>query len=160
DPSRHLRVGETVPQDANTKQRLERVVEDAVPRSKNERLRKPTRTAIELAQKLTHSSIPSRTDPVVAAHSLMLYGNIVRRIRPHRVQDGAAEAGPVTQPGGSPDPGATRRAGGAGEHRRGQAAARSGGGRRGGRPVLRVLRRGGRQGLRDQHPARTLDARL
>jgi hypothetical protein len=49
DPALHLRDGEPEPPVANTKQRLERYVEDAMPGSDNAALRKLARAAIEFA---------------------------------------------------------------------------------------------------------------
>jgi hypothetical protein len=62
DSARNLREGESEPPVANTKQRLERVVEDAAPGPDNAALRKLARSAIEYAQHVKHSTTPTRRE--------------------------------------------------------------------------------------------------
>jgi hypothetical protein len=80
DPARHLREGEEEPPIANTKQRLERFVEDAVPGPENATLRKLARSAIEYAQHVKHSGTPSRREAGIAADAVIQLGNILRRL--------------------------------------------------------------------------------
>jgi hypothetical protein len=80
DPARHLRAGETEPPVANTKQRLERVIEDALPGVDNERMRRLARATIEIAQEVKHSTTPTRRDAGMAADSVILVANMIRRI--------------------------------------------------------------------------------
>jgi hypothetical protein len=80
DPARHLRPGETEPPVDKTKLRLERVIEDALPGSDNEFYRKLARAAIEVAQAVKHSTTPTRGEAGIAADSVILLANIMRRI--------------------------------------------------------------------------------
>lgn len=80
DPARHLRDGEEEPPVANTKQRLERFVEDAVPGSENATLRKLTRSVIEYAQHVKHSGTPTRREAGIAADAVIQLSNILRRL--------------------------------------------------------------------------------
>jgi hypothetical protein len=80
DPERHLRDGESEPPVANTKQRLERFVEDAAPGRANAEIRKMARAAIELAQAIKHQGTPSRRDAGIAADSVIQLANILRRL--------------------------------------------------------------------------------
>jgi len=76
----HLRPGESEPPVANTKQRLERVVEDALPGSGNATLRKLLRASIEVAQALKHGSTPRRREAGMAADSVILLATLLRRM--------------------------------------------------------------------------------
>ncbi len=80
DADRHLRPGETTPPAGNTKQRLERFVEEALPEPTNSALRRLTRTTIEMAQSVKHQSTPTRRDAGVAADAVILLANLLRRI--------------------------------------------------------------------------------
>lgn len=80
DPAKHLRVGETEPPVANTKQRLERFVEDAAPGPANAEIRKVARASIELAQAIKHRGVPSRRDAGIAADAVIQLANILRRL--------------------------------------------------------------------------------
>jgi hypothetical protein len=76
----HLRDGEEEPPVANTKQRLDRVVEDALPGSDNAALRKLARSTIEFAQHVKHSDTPTRREAGIAADSVIQLANIFRRL--------------------------------------------------------------------------------
>jgi hypothetical protein len=80
DADRHLRPGETEPPVANTKQRLDRFVEDALPSAENASLRRLARAAIDVAQAIKHRSTPTRRDAGVAADAVILLANLLRRI--------------------------------------------------------------------------------
>ncbi len=80
DPSRHLRPGESEPPVAQTKQRLDRFVEDELPGAANAQLRKLTRAAIEMAQAVKHQGSPGRREAGVAADTVILLANLLRRI--------------------------------------------------------------------------------
>ncbi|MFI7049029.1 hypothetical protein [Streptosporangium sandarakinum] len=80
DPQVHLREGEEEPPIANTKQRIERFVEDAIPGPENAHLRKLARAAIEFAQRVKHSSTSTRRDAGIAADAVILLANILRRL--------------------------------------------------------------------------------
>lgn len=80
DPSRHLREGEDEPPAAKTKQRLDRVVEDAAAGADNAPLRKLVRAAIDMAQAVKHGSTPTRRDAGIAADTVILLANVMRRL--------------------------------------------------------------------------------
>ncbi len=80
DAGRHLRVGETEPPVANTKQRLERFVEDAAPGPDSAALRKVAQAVIEYAQHVKHRSTPTRREAGVAADSVIQLANLLRRL--------------------------------------------------------------------------------
>lgn len=80
DPRVHLPEGEDEPAVASTKARLDRVVEVDLPGQGNAELRKLVRAAIEQAQAVKHRT-PDRRQAGVAADSVILLANIMRRIR-------------------------------------------------------------------------------
>ena len=80
DPARHLRPGESEPPVDKTKLRLERVLEDGLPGPDNPLHRKLARAAIEVAQEVKHSTTPTRKEAGIAADSVILLANIMRRI--------------------------------------------------------------------------------
>ena len=81
DPSRHLREGETIPPPDKSKQRIGRYVEDALPGKSNEELRGLASKTIELAHHVKHASTPTRRDAGIAADSVILLANILRRLQ-------------------------------------------------------------------------------
>ncbi len=82
-PEGHLREGETEPPVANTKQRLDRFVEDAAPGPDNARLRKLARDVIEYAQHVKHSGTPTRREAGIAADAVIQLANMLRRLDEH-----------------------------------------------------------------------------
>lgn len=80
DPDRHLREGEQEPPVNNTKQRLERFVEDAATGPENAALRKLARAGIEMAQAVKHNPTPDRRSAGVAADATILLANLLRRL--------------------------------------------------------------------------------
>lgn len=80
DPGKHLRPGEAEPAVAKTKQRLERFIEDAAFGTENAGLRKLARASIELAQEIKHSDTPRRRDAGIAADTVILVANLLRRL--------------------------------------------------------------------------------
>jgi hypothetical protein len=80
DPARHLRAGETEPPVNKTKLRLDRVIEDGLSGPDNEFYRKLARAAIEVAQAVKHSTTPTRGEAGIAADSVILLANIMRRL--------------------------------------------------------------------------------
>jgi hypothetical protein len=60
--------------------RLGRYVEDAVPGADNEEVRGLANKSIELAPQVKHGETPSRRDAGIAADSVMLLTNILRRL--------------------------------------------------------------------------------
>jgi hypothetical protein len=82
DRALHLRPGEEEPPVAKTKQRLDRYIEDALPGPANAALRKVGKAAIELAQQVKHSGEPTRTEAGIAADTIILLANMLRRLDP------------------------------------------------------------------------------
>jgi len=80
DPTRNLREGEEEPPVANTKQRLDRFVDDAAPGPDNAALRKLARASIELAQHVKHSTTPNRREAGIAADAVIQLANLLRRL--------------------------------------------------------------------------------
>ena len=80
DSEVHLRAGETEPPVGNTKQRLDRFVDDAAAGSENAALRKLAKASIELAQEVKHRDTPGRREAGVAADSVILLANLLRRL--------------------------------------------------------------------------------
>ncbi len=80
DPTVHLRPGETEPAVSQTKNRLDRYVEDTLLGPDNAALRKLAKATIELAQQVKHSSAPTRTEAGIAADAVILLANMLRRI--------------------------------------------------------------------------------
>lgn len=80
DPDVHLRPGETVPPVSNTKDRLDRYIEDTAAGPDNARLRKLARDAIEYAQHVKHRGTPTRREAGIAADAALLLANILRRL--------------------------------------------------------------------------------
>jgi len=78
-PVWHLPAGETEPPVAQTKARLERVVEVELNGPENAELRKLARAAIEQAQAVKHRT-PNRRHAGIAADSVILLANIFRRL--------------------------------------------------------------------------------
>jgi hypothetical protein len=81
DVGGNLRDGEEEPPIANTKQRLERVVEDSAPGPDNAALRKLARAAIEYAQHVKHSTTPTRREAGIAADAVIQLANLLRRLK-------------------------------------------------------------------------------
>lgn len=80
DPARHLRPGEEEPAVDRTKQRLERFVEDSAPGPDLGELRGLARKAIEFAHHVKHSETPTRREAGIAADSVILLANMLRRL--------------------------------------------------------------------------------
>lgn len=80
DPEQHLRDGEEEPAVAQTKNRLERVVEDGLPGSGSTEMRKLARAAIDAAQAVKHNPTPNRLSAGLAADAVILVASMMRRI--------------------------------------------------------------------------------
>ena len=80
EPARHLREGETEPPISNTKNRLERYVDDAAQGSENAALRKLAKATIEMAQAVKHRTTPTRREAGIAADAVILLANLLRRL--------------------------------------------------------------------------------
>lgn len=80
DQAKHLREGEEEPPIANTKQRLERFVEDAIPGPDDAKLRKLARATIDFAQHVKHGKTPTRREAGIAADAVIQLANILRHL--------------------------------------------------------------------------------
>lgn len=80
DADRHLRPEETEPPVANTKDRLDRYIEDSASGPDNARLRRLARDTIEYAQHVKHSGTPTRREAGIAADAALMLANILRRL--------------------------------------------------------------------------------
>jgi hypothetical protein len=80
DPERHLHESEEEPPITNTKQRIERFVEDAAPGSDNAALRRLARASIEFGQHVKHSQTPTRREAGIAADAVIQLANLLRRL--------------------------------------------------------------------------------
>ncbi len=80
DPEFHLREGEQEPPVANTKDRLGRFVDNAASGPANAEIRKVARATIELAQAIKHQGEPTRRNAGIAADSVILLANLLRRL--------------------------------------------------------------------------------
>jgi hypothetical protein len=72
--------GEDEPPVAKTKIRIDRYIEDTVKGPENAELRKLAKSAIEFAQRVKHSPTSTRRDAGVAADTVILLANILRRL--------------------------------------------------------------------------------
>lgn len=80
DPSVHLRDGETEPPADKTKQRIGRYVEDSLAGSDNEAIRGVVNKVSDLAHSVKHSTAPTRREAGIAADSVIMLANILRRV--------------------------------------------------------------------------------
>lgn len=80
DPSKHLRPDEKSPPVDKTKIRIGRYVEDSLGGQNNAEVRAVAIKVIELAHKIKHSPTPTRRDAGIAADSVVLLANILRRV--------------------------------------------------------------------------------
>jgi hypothetical protein len=81
DPAKHLRDGEQVPPRDKTNLRLGRYVEVAIPGPDNADLRKLINAASALAHQVKHRRTPDREAAGIAADSVLLLANILRRLK-------------------------------------------------------------------------------
>ncbi len=70
-----------------TKQRLDRFIEDALAGSENTATRRLAKATIELAQEIKHSDTPTRREAGIAADSVILLANIMRRLDEETTSD-------------------------------------------------------------------------
>jgi hypothetical protein len=80
DPTKHLREGEQMPPPDKTKQRLGRYVECTLAGGDSADLRGLVSKAIEFAHHVKHVQTPTRRDAGIAADSVILIANILRRL--------------------------------------------------------------------------------
>ena len=79
--NRHGKAGQPEPPSGNTKDRLDRVVEEALVGSTNAEMRKLVRAAIAMAQAVKHRrSTTTRTEAGASADTVILLANFIRRI--------------------------------------------------------------------------------
>lgn len=82
DHALHGPEGTDEPPIPSTKERLNRYIEAVLPGSANAELRKLARASIELAQAVKHRASGDRTAAGVAADSVIMLSNLLRRIDP------------------------------------------------------------------------------
>ncbi len=80
DPAIHLTAGVPMPTRNQTKVRFEAVIAHAIPGPENDHLRKLARAIVEQAQEVKHSRTPSRRDAGIAADSVIMLVNMLRRL--------------------------------------------------------------------------------
>lgn len=80
DPTKHRRDGETEPAVDKTKIRIGRYVEDSLGGADNEEVRGVAIKVAALAHKVKHRPTPTRRDAGIAADSVILLANILRRV--------------------------------------------------------------------------------
>jgi hypothetical protein len=80
DPAVHLPAGAPIPSRDRTKDRFQAVIAYALPGPENDRLRKLARSVVEQAQVVKHSRTPSRRDAGIAADSVIMLVNLLRRL--------------------------------------------------------------------------------
>lgn len=82
DSDEHLRDGEEEPPPGNTKDRLSRVIEHELGESElGKELGRVAKRVVELSQAVKHSPTRTRTEAGVAADTVFLIANIIRRLR-------------------------------------------------------------------------------
>lgn len=89
NPKRHLRAGETEPPVDKSKQRLDRFIEDALPGEPNEELRGLAKRSVAVAHQVKHRPAATRRDAGVAADTVILLANILRRLADDQVEQAA-----------------------------------------------------------------------
>ncbi|MGY0541387.1 hypothetical protein ACW14X_27995 [Nocardioides sp. YJ-D4] len=80
DPARHLRPGEEVPPVPRTHMRIGRYVEVEFEGAENEKLRGLVRKTAEFAEAVKHRHTSTRRDAGIAADTVILLANILRRL--------------------------------------------------------------------------------
>lgn len=80
DAAVHLRDGETEPPVDKTKQRIGRYVEDSLAGSDSEAIRGVVNKVSDLAHSVKHSTTPTRREAGIAADSVIMLANILRRV--------------------------------------------------------------------------------
>ena len=80
DPDIHLEEGEQEPPVAHTKARLSKFVDHTALGPSNAEIRKVARATIELAQAVKHQGEPTRRNAGIAADSVILLANLLRRL--------------------------------------------------------------------------------
>jgi hypothetical protein len=79
-PEVHTPEGEDHPPVQQTKQRIERYIQHALPGPDNARVRTFARATIALAQQVKHSGEPTRTEAGISADAVILLANMLRRL--------------------------------------------------------------------------------
>lgn len=81
DPDVHVPTGESIPTRDQTKRRFDLIVDHEFPGQNNLALRKLARACVELAHAVKHRQTPLRRDAGIAADSVILLANMIRRLR-------------------------------------------------------------------------------
>ncbi|HEX5407975.1 MAG TPA: hypothetical protein VFX16_37395 [Pseudonocardiaceae bacterium] len=80
DPQVHLRPDEDEPPVTQTKNRIDRYIEDALAGPQNADLRRLAKSATEFAQRVKHNRTSTRRDAGIAADAVILLAHILRRL--------------------------------------------------------------------------------
>jgi hypothetical protein len=80
DPQKHAREGETPANRGQTKQRFERYIDTVLPGKDNATLRSLARSIVAFSQEVKHTGSPTRRDAGIAADSVILLANVMRRL--------------------------------------------------------------------------------
>lgn len=80
NPERHLPAGEDLPPIAKTKTRFGMIINRELAGPDQASLRKVAHATVELAEAVKHGTSPSRTDAGIAADSVIMLVNLIRRI--------------------------------------------------------------------------------
>ena len=94
DPAQHLRPNESEPSIDQSKNRLDRVVDDAAPGPGKAELRRLVKSAIEYAHHVKHQTTPSRQDAGMAADATVLVAHLLRRLVGPDTRTPSAPVGP------------------------------------------------------------------
>ncbi len=81
DAAKHLREGEEPPGRGETKKRFDRYIETQLQGSGNAQARAMARAVVVFAQSVKHSSTPNRREAGLAADSVIMLANLLRRLQ-------------------------------------------------------------------------------
>jgi hypothetical protein len=95
----HGRFADGEPTKGETKKRFDAIIAAHATGKENELLRKTAKSVVELAQQVKHRHTPSREDAGIAADSVIVLVNLIRRLsnRPVFAQSTMREASPVAR---------------------------------------------------------------
>lgn len=80
DPLKHVQDGEPPASRGQTKQRFDRYIETVVPGKDNASLRSLARSIVVFSQEVKHTGSPTRREAGMAADSVILLANLLRRL--------------------------------------------------------------------------------
>jgi hypothetical protein len=80
DPTKHLRSGETAISRGETKKRFDRHIEVALAGNDHATVRSLARAVVAFSQEVKHGTTPTRRDAGIAADSVIMLANLLRRL--------------------------------------------------------------------------------